>query len=67
MNRINYGSAAPRVQAALLALEEQVRATSLESALNLVYLRVSQVNGCAYCIDMHTRDLVAAGEKAQHG
>lgn len=66
MNRINYGSVAPHVRNALLALEEQVRATSIERTLvDLVYLRVSQMNQCAYCIDMHARDLIAAGEKPQ--
>jgi AhpD family alkylhydroperoxidase len=36
-----------------------------ESLLNLVYLRASQINGCAYCIDMHWKDLRAAGEPEQ--
>lgn len=36
-----------------------------QSLLNLIYYRVSQINGCAYCIDMHTKDLLAAGENAQ--
>src|SRR5262249_46279695 len=35
------------------------------SLLNLVYFRVSQINGCAYCLDMHSKDLRAAGESEQ--
>jgi len=36
-----------------------------KSLLNLVYYRVSQINGCAYCLDMHSKDLRAAGETEQ--
>ena len=36
-----------------------------ESLLNLVYMRVSQINGCAYCLDMHAKDLRAKGESEQ--
>ena len=36
-----------------------------ESLLNLVYFRVSQINGCAYCLDMHSKDLRARGETEQ--
>jgi len=36
-----------------------------ESLLNLIYFRVSQVNGCAYCLDMHSKDLRAKGETEQ--
>ena len=64
--RIDYGTAAPDALRALYALETQVRRSKLDHALvNLVYLRVSQINGCAYCIDMHTKDLRAAGETEQ--
>lgn len=36
-----------------------------ESLLNLIYFRVSQINGCAYCLDMHSKDLRARGESEQ--
>lgn len=36
-----------------------------ESLLNLVYYRVSQINGCAFCLDMHSKDLLAKGESVQ--
>ena len=36
-----------------------------QSLLNLIYYRVSQINGCAYCLDMHSKDLRAAGETEQ--
>jgi AhpD family alkylhydroperoxidase len=47
-------------------LEEYVRQSGLEpSLLELVRLRASQLNGCAYCIDMHTKDARARGESEQ--
>lgn len=58
--------AAPDVYRAMLALEAAVRATGLESTLlDLVRLRASQINGCAFCIDMHSKDLRAEGESEQ--
>jgi AhpD family alkylhydroperoxidase len=57
---------APEVYRAMLALESAVRSSGLESnLLDLVRLRASQINGCAYCIDMHSKDLRAAGENEQ--
>jgi AhpD family alkylhydroperoxidase len=44
-----------------------VRQSGLPSRLvDLVFLRVSQINGCAYCIDMHSRDLLKAGLPVEH-
>jgi AhpD family alkylhydroperoxidase len=64
--RLNYGNAAPGVYAALDALDQYLGECSLdESVLNLVRLRVSQINGCAYCVDMHWKDLRALGESEQ--
>lgn len=61
--RINYGKVAPEAVAALSGLERYVRASSLEeSLLELVRLRASILNGCAYCVDMHTKDARANGE-----
>lgn len=51
---------------AMLALSGYVRKSSLEENLvNLLLYRVSQINGCAYCLDMHSKDLRAAGETEQ--
>lgn len=64
--RFNYAKAAPGVYDAMDALDRYVGACGLEeSLLNLVRLRASQVNGCAYCIDMHWKDLRAIGEGEQ--
>jgi AhpD family alkylhydroperoxidase len=64
--RLNYGKAAPGVYDAMDALDQYLQACGLERTLIfLVQLRVSQINGCAYCIDMHWKDLRAAGEDEQ--
>lgn len=50
----------------MLGLEKYVRQSGLEpSLLELVRLRASQINGCAYCVDMHTKDARARGESEQ--
>ena len=65
-SRLNYAKASPGVVAAMRGLEAHVRASGLErSLLELVKTRVSQINGCAYCLDMHTKDARAAGETEQ--
>jgi len=64
--RINYAKVARGVHEAMFGLGRYVRQCGLEeSLLNLVCLRASQINGCAYCIDMHWKDLRAAGEEEQ--
>ncbi len=64
--RLNYKSVAPGTYKSLLGLEEYLHGCGLDHALlNLVVLRASQINRCAYCIDMHTKDLRAAGETEQ--
>ena len=64
--RINYAKVAPGVVETMLGLSNYLRKSGLdESLLNLVYLRASQINGCAFCIDMHWKDLRAAGENEQ--
>ena len=64
--RIPYQKAAPDVVQAMRALEQQARRTTIEPAiLELVRMRASQLNGCAYCIDMHSKDARAAGETEQ--
>ncbi|HEU5350855.1 MAG TPA: carboxymuconolactone decarboxylase family protein [Terracidiphilus sp.] len=64
--RIQYAKAAPEGIKAVRGLEDYVRQCGLEeSLLELVRLRASQINGCAYCIDMHTKDARAEGETEQ--
>ncbi len=64
--RIDYKTAAPGAFKAMLGLETYVRSSGLEhSLLDLVKTRVSQLNGCAHCLDMHTKDARAAGETEQ--
>ena len=64
--RINLMHADPGVIQALLGLEQQVRKAGLEAALlDLVRMRASQINGCAYCLDMHSKDARANGESEQ--
>ncbi len=64
--RIDYPKAAPDGFKAMLGLETYARNSGLEhSLLELVKTRVSQINGCAYCLDMHTKDARAAGETEQ--
>ena len=60
--RMNYAAAAPGGMKALGSVYGYVSQSGLPATLiDLVYLRVSQINGCAYCIDMHSRDLLKAG------
>ncbi len=64
--RIVYGEAAPGATKGLLALEAYVAQSGLErSLIELIKTRASQINGCAYCLDMHTKDARAAGESEQ--
>ena len=64
--RISYKSASPGAFKAMLALEHHVHSSGLEPLLiELVKIRVSQLNGCAFCLDMHTKDARAAGETEQ--
>jgi len=61
--RLDPKQAAPEVMNAMLELEQKVRDSGLElDLLRLVKTRASQLNGCAYCIHMHTREARAAGE-----
>lgn len=64
--RINYGTATPEGVKALGGLEAYVHASGLDpKLLHLLRTRVSQINGCAYCLDMHTKDARAIGETEQ--
>jgi AhpD family alkylhydroperoxidase len=64
--RFNYAKTAPGVYQAMEGLEKYLEQCGLEKSLMLmVQLRASQINGCAYCLDMHWKDLRASGENEQ--
>ena len=64
--RINVFEKGQNAMKALYGFSQYLSKSSLEqSLLNLVYFRVSQINGCAYCLDMHSKDLRARGEKEE--
>ena len=66
MRRFNYVKVAPGVYESMDALDTYLATCGLEESLmHLVRLRASQINGCAYCIDMHWKDLRALGESEQ--
>jgi AhpD family alkylhydroperoxidase len=65
-SRIDFTHILPQFLKPLFALGAQVEASGLEhSLLELVKMRASQINGCAYCLDMHSKDARAAGETEQ--
>jgi len=64
--RIDLMHVNPGVVQAMLGLERQVRQAGLDhKLLDLVRMRASQINGCAYCLDMHSKDARASGETEQ--
>jgi len=64
--RIDYRKYAPEGLKALLSLEKYVAECGLdEKLIHLIKMRASQINGCAFCIDMHSKDARAAGETEQ--
>ena len=64
--RIRINQAEPAGYRAMIALDKYVESTRLSQTQKyLIKIRVSQINGCAYCIDMHTRDARKAGETEQ--
>lgn len=64
--RLNYLEVAPKALKGMLELENFVHTSGLERSLyELVKTRASQINGCAYCLDMHTKDARKAGETEQ--
>ena len=66
MQRFDYAKVAPGTYHAMLGLERYLHECGLEeSLLHLIKLRASQMNGCAYCLDMHWKDLKAIGESDQ--
>jgi AhpD family alkylhydroperoxidase len=63
---MNFQQAAPDTVKALIALETQIQSSGLEQSLiELVKTRASQINGCAFCINMHTQDARKHGETEQ--
>jgi AhpD family alkylhydroperoxidase len=64
--RLDYQDAFPDALQAMLGLEQAVHGSGLEpELLELVKMRASQLNGCAYCLDMHSKDARARGESEQ--
>lgn len=64
--RLHYQEVAPGAYKAMLGLEHYLHGCGLEeSLLRLIKLRASQINGCAFCLDMHWKDLRAIGENEQ--
>jgi AhpD family alkylhydroperoxidase len=64
--RLDFTKVAPEAYRAMSGLETYVRNSGLEPALlELVKFRTSQINGCAYCLDMHSKDARANGESEQ--
>lgn len=61
--RLDFYKASPAAIKAMLGLEERIGKSSIEKSLaELVRLRASQINGCAFCVDMHTTDARKGGE-----
>ncbi len=64
--RLDYNRVAPNGVKALGGVYGYIMQSGLPAELvDLVYLRVSQINNCAYCLDMHTRDLLKSGQKIE--
>ena len=64
--RLDVTRVSPKAMTAMYGLETHVRSSGLEQRLlHLVKMRASQLNGCAYCLDMHSKDARAAGETEQ--
>jgi alkylhydroperoxidase AhpD family core domain len=61
--RLNFYSSAPEAIESMVNLEKYIRTSTLpKSLMELVRLRASQINGCAYCVDLHTSDARKTGE-----
>jgi len=64
--RIEFRNANPKIMPLLLAIESYLRNSSLDARLlNLIDVRASQINGCAHCLDMHSKDARSEGETEQ--
>jgi AhpD family alkylhydroperoxidase len=65
MSRLNVNSIAPEAFKAVMGMETYARKHNDPVLYELVKLRASMVNGCAFCVDMHSRDALAAGEDSR--
>ena len=66
--RLNFQAVAPELYQAQAGINAMLQKSSLGmQLLELVFLRVSQINGCAFCVDMHVRELLSMGEDLQRG
>jgi AhpD family alkylhydroperoxidase len=65
VQRMNPGEVAPKAYQAVMGLEKYVQSNVDHTVLELVKLRASMINGCAYCVDMHSRDALANGESSR--
>jgi AhpD family alkylhydroperoxidase len=63
--RLDWIKQAPDVYKAMIRLDAAARRGVEETVLNLVKIRASQINHCAFCLDMHSKDALAAGESAE--
>lgn len=64
--RIDYAKQSQEAQRSLYAIERYIYSSGLDhKLLHLIKMRASQINGCAFCIDMHSKDARAAGESEQ--
>lgn len=65
-SRLNFAKAAPDAYKAVAALDSYVKSSGIEPRLiHLIKLRASQINGCAYCVDMHTKEARHSGLSQQ--
>jgi AhpD family alkylhydroperoxidase len=64
--RLNLGAVSPGAYRAMLGLEKFIHESGIEEKLvHMLKMRASQINGCAYCLDMHSKDARAIGESEQ--
>ncbi len=63
--RLDYKASSPQAFSAMLSFSRQAGSALDHKLLDLVFTRASQINGCAWCLDMHTKDARAAGETEQ--
>lgn len=66
-NRMNFSQVAPEAYQAILGLHNYTQSTNIDPRLQeLIKIRASQINGCAFCLDMHTRDAKKIGVDERH-
>ncbi|HSD64756.1 MAG TPA: carboxymuconolactone decarboxylase family protein, partial [Ignavibacteriaceae bacterium] len=64
--RLNWSETLPDAYKAMLEMQKVVDNSHIEQKLlEIIKVRASQINGCAYCLDMHTKDALAIGESQQ--